>query len=140
LVGSTEWGEDFERWLSDHVVAYLNVDVSVSGSRWNAAGSPSLANLIKKTAQDIPHPLIAGKTLWDARNDQGQYKGNATSPKVDFDFFGTWEKAESQRKAENTGISPLGSGSDYTVFLQRIGVNNFRYDKGCSLTLTVQDC
>ncbi|KAH6915037.1 vacuolar protein sorting-associated protein 70 [Coprinopsis sp. MPI-PUGE-AT-0042] len=122
LVGSTEWGEDFERWLSDHVVAYLNVDVSVSGSRWNVGGSPSLANLIKKTAQDVPHPLIPGKTLWDAREDQGPYSGNKTSPKIDLDFLETWERAENQRKAEDTGISPLGSGSDYTVFLQRIGI------------------
>lgn len=88
-----------------------------------------MANLIKKTAKDIPHPLIPGKTLWDARDDQGPCKGNQTSPKVDFDFLENWEEAESQRKAENTGISPLGSGSDYTVFLQRIGVSGTRYEQ-----------
>lgn len=27
-------------------------------------------------------------------------------------------------KADNIGVSPLGSGSDYTVFLQRIGVGS----------------
>jgi len=30
LIGSTEFGEDFSQWLQNHVVAYLNVDVSAS--------------------------------------------------------------------------------------------------------------
>lgn len=25
LVGSTEWGEDFPEWISEHVVAYVNM-------------------------------------------------------------------------------------------------------------------
>ena len=42
LIGSTEWAEDFPEWIQRNVVAYLNVDVSVSGSAWHASGSPSL--------------------------------------------------------------------------------------------------
>lgn len=30
LIGSTEFGEDFSKWLQEHVVAYLNVDVGPS--------------------------------------------------------------------------------------------------------------
>ena len=134
LVGSTEWGEDFEKWLSQHVVAYLNVDVSVSGSRWSAGGSPSLANLIKTAALDVPHPLIEGKTLWDAREDSGPYHGNKTSPKIDADFLDSWDKTESRRRAQDTGIYPLGSGSDYTVFLQRLGIAST--DEGFGYTPT----
>ncbi|KAG2013796.1 hypothetical protein CC2G_010666 [Coprinopsis cinerea AmutBmut pab1-1] len=121
LVGSTEWGEDFEQWISDHVVAYLNVDVSVDGSRFNVGASPSLALLIKRTAQDILHPTDSNRTLWDARNDEGPYKGfNASS--VDPDFGRMYEADEAERKSIATGVTSLGSGSDYTVFLQRIGV------------------
>ncbi|EAU84674.2 vacuolar protein sorting-associated protein 70 [Coprinopsis cinerea okayama7 len=125
LVGSTEWGEDFEQWISDHVVAYLNVDVSVDGSRFNVGASPSLALLIKRTAQDILHPTDSNRTLWDARNDEGPYKGfNASS--VDPDFGRMYEADEAERKSIATGVTSLGSGSDYTVFLQRIGVSPLR--------------
>ena len=30
LIGSTEWGEDFEDWINEHVVAYLNLGTSSS--------------------------------------------------------------------------------------------------------------
>ncbi|KAI0080803.1 Zn-dependent exopeptidase [Panus rudis PR-1116 ss-1] len=116
LVGSTEWGEDFADWLAEHVVAYLNVDVSVAGSAWMTGGSPSLAHLIRKTAQDLPHPLDANRTLWDARTDVGPYKGPA-----DAEYMRSYDALQAQ-KAASTGIPPLGSGSDYTVFLQRIGI------------------
>lgn len=128
LVGSTEWGEDFSDWISEHVVAYLNVDVSVDGSRWNTWGTPSLANLIKQTALDIPHPTKPGKSLWDARNDEGPFtgvgpdfasRGNAT---VDVDFMEAYLSSRKEAQKSDTGVMPLGSGSDFTVFLQRLGV------------------
>ncbi|KAF9534773.1 hypothetical protein CPB83DRAFT_842921 [Crepidotus variabilis] len=123
LIGSTEWGEDFAPWISDHVVAYLNVDVSVDGSRFNVQGSPSLAHLIKKTASDVPHPTKKDKTLWDAIYDEGPYTDlqslNAT---VDADVLETFANDDKALKASDTQVRPLGSGSDYTVFLQRLGV------------------
>ncbi|KAI0940119.1 hypothetical protein AcV5_001313 [Taiwanofungus camphoratus] len=116
LIGSTEWAEDFPEWITQNVVAYLNVDVSVGGSRWSASASPSLAHLIRQTALDVPHPTVPGKTLWDAMEDSGPYAGTA-----DADFLAAYEAAQ-QEKASETGIHPLGSGSDYTPFLQRLGV------------------
>lgn len=124
LVGSTEYGEDFSEWISKYVVSYLNLDSSVSGSQWNAGGSPSLAHIIKKTALDVPHPTIPGKTLWDAREDQGPFSGIEEDVMGDADpEFITSYNAAMVRKASKTGITPLGSGSDYTVFLQRLGVS-----------------
>lgn len=67
----------------------------------------------------MPHPTINGKTLWDARDDHGPFTGTVGDP----DFIVSYEAAQKAKKASKTGISPLGSGSDYTVFLQRIGVN-----------------
>lgn len=121
LVGSTEWAEDFADWISENVAAYLNVDVSVAGSRWDVSGSPSLSHLIRDIALVVDHPTFPGKKLWDARDDEGPYKGlNLT---IDEEFLNTYEQAEKERKAFKTGVNPLGSGSDYTAFLQRLGVS-----------------
>lgn len=119
LVGSTEWGEDFADWIKDHVVAYLNTDVSSAGSQLNVAGSPSLAPLIVKTAKDLPHPTKKDKTLWDALTDQGPFEGP-----LDSAFEARYEVDRKAKRAAKTGVSPLGSGSDFTVFLQRIGVRS----------------
>ncbi|KAG2152653.1 Zn-dependent exopeptidase [Suillus bovinus] len=127
LIGSTEWGEDFADWIQEHVVSYINLttDVSVSGSRWEASASPSLVHLIQHSAQDVPHPTDAHKTLWDAYFDVGPYEGP-----VDADFARMWDKKTSKEPR----IGPLGSRSDYTVFLQRLGVASSDQSFGGTLT------
>ncbi|KAF8913770.1 hypothetical protein CPB84DRAFT_1720468 [Gymnopilus junonius] len=136
LVGSTEWGEDFAPWISEHVVAYLNVDVSVAGSRFSASASPSLAHLIRETATDVPHPTVQGKTLWDAREDCGPYTDlvQALNATADTDFLELYNQEESRKKAARIDVDPLGSGSDFTVFLQRLGVASS--DQGFGFTPT----
>ncbi|KAH0839839.1 Zn-dependent exopeptidase [Lanmaoa asiatica] len=124
LIGSTEWGEDFAQWIQTHTVSYVNVDVSVAGSRYTASGSPSLAHLIKRSAQDVAHPTDSSKTVWDALHDSGAYTG-----KQDADFASMWaamnhSRARAASKDDVRQVSPLGSGSDYTVFLQRLGVSH----------------
>ncbi|HEV7736220.1 MAG TPA: hypothetical protein VGO47_02460, partial [Chlamydiales bacterium] len=74
-----------------------------------------MAHLLKSVAQDLPHPTDEGRTLWDARNDQGPFTGQNDSE----------SGARSAVVDEGLGIHPLGSGSDYTAFLQRLGVCNF---------------
>lgn len=97
-------------------------DSSVSGSRFSVSGSPSLAHLIRQTAEELPHPTEAGRSLWSATSDSGKLFGlNASSGAVSSDV----------REGEITstapiGVNPLGSGSDYTVFLQWIGVRWLR--------------
>ncbi|KIL00497.1 hypothetical protein PAXRUDRAFT_821584 [Paxillus rubicundulus Ve08.2h10] len=122
LVGSTEWGEDFADWIQAHAVSYVNVDVSVSGSQYDPSGSPSLAHLIKRSAQDVPHPTDPSRTVWDALYDHGPFTGEQ-----DAEFTAMWA-AKNQSRARAAAeddvlqVWPLGSGSDYTVFLQRLGV------------------
>lgn len=115
LIGSTEWGEDFADWIDEHVVAYLNLDSSVSGSRFRSSASPSLAHLVRSTAERVAHPTKPGLTLWDATKDGGELFGDNLDEEV-------LQMYESSLAADSLGVSPLGSGSDYTVFLQRIGV------------------
>ncbi|EJD00928.1 Zn-dependent exopeptidase [Fomitiporia mediterranea MF3/22] len=159
LIGSTEWGEDFPEWIDNNVVAYLNLDSSVSGSRFRLSASPSLAHLVSGAAKDIPHPTIPGKTLWQARFDSGPLHGA-----VDEEALCVWEEqwgepliepedlddSDSLRiavkggskanadgvpvRSESTSVGALGSGSDYTVFLQRIGVASTNGGFGSTLS------
>lgn len=102
LIGSTEFGEDFSAWLQQNVVAYLNVDVSVSGSAYSVSASPSLADLFKDVSRLITDPKNSSLTLLDRLVlDQA-----------------TLETASQSR---DLYVGPLGSGSDFTVFLQHLG-------------------
>lgn len=141
LIGSTEWGEDFADWIDKHVVAYFNLgeflylmvkvrlsqpattDSSVSGSRFGTSGSPLLAHFIRNTAQDVPHPTEANRTLWDARNDDGVLSQPTFGKDSDAVRMAQTELEVAIAAADDLGVSPLGSGSDYTVFLQRTGVS-----------------
>src|SRR5581483_6011446 len=50
LTSSTEWGEQHERELGEHAVAYLNVDSAVSGKAFTASAVPSLNRVITEAA------------------------------------------------------------------------------------------
>ncbi|KIM91157.1 hypothetical protein PILCRDRAFT_811656 [Piloderma croceum F 1598] len=116
LIGSTEWGEDFPEFIGKNVVAYLNLDSANSGSRFRASASPSLAHFVRDTAEEIPHPTEEGRTLWDARFDTGSLFGEH----IDKEVLAMQE--EKIQTDDSLGVGALGSGSDYTVFLQHIGV------------------
>ncbi|KAH7911572.1 hypothetical protein BJ138DRAFT_1006369 [Hygrophoropsis aurantiaca] len=116
LIGSTEWGEDFAPWIDQHVVAYVNIDSSTSGSKLGGSASPLLAHLLRNTAEAIPHPTKEGRTLWDARSDTGTLFGEHINPEI------AAMHEDELMAADSLGVNPLGSGSDYTVFLQYIGV------------------
>lgn len=94
------------------------LDVSVSGSQWISAASPSLSHLIRANARRVSHPTKENKTLWDAMDDKGPYTNGALD-----NFAAMNEKQEyGKSKHEELPIDTLGSGSDFTVFLQRLGV------------------
>jgi N-acetylated-alpha-linked acidic dipeptidase len=81
--------------------------------------SPSFAHLVRETAKRVPHPQIYDRTLWDARTDRGKLYGNLSDDAI------ALMNAEMDAEITNdelSNIRPLGSGSDFTVFLQRIGV------------------
>ncbi|GJJ12820.1 hypothetical protein Clacol_007065 [Clathrus columnatus] len=110
IIGSTEWGEDFAEWIGKNVVAYVNVDGSVGGSRWGAGASPSLSHFLRQIAQDLPHPSRPNATIWDSQRDVGPYLLPGTNI--------TEEPLTDDLKS----VAPLGSGSDFVTFLQRIGI------------------
>ena len=113
-------------WVCTSQYHYLlaisfSIDSSVSGSHFQASGSPLLAHLIRNTAGDLPHPTDKGRTLWDATEDKGNLFGLKGHSNVSAKEA---IRAMEHAKAGNLGVLPLGSGSDYTVFLQRIGVGS----------------
>ncbi|KAI0774433.1 Zn-dependent exopeptidase [Fomes fomentarius] len=129
LIGSTEWGEDFADWIDEHVVAYLNLDSSVSGSRFRVSATPSLAHLVRAAAEDIAHPTQPGKTLWDATKDNGVLTGEH----LDAEALAVYEAAEVDSFSDSTGVGVLGSGSDFTVFVQRNGIASAQGGFGSTL-------
>ena len=58
-------------------------------------------------------------TRWDARTDVGPYEGTMDK---DFEKNYQLEQKGNSMKGVGTDVTPLGSGSDFTVFLQRLGV------------------
>jgi len=105
LIGSTEWAEENADELREKAVAYLNVDVAVSGGSFGASSVPSLWKLIREVTRDVKDPKT-GKTIYQQWQDRAG-ETNSTNDTAD--------KSEAR-------IGALGSGSDYTPFLQHLGV------------------
>ncbi len=105
LTSSTEWGEQHEPWLRRNAVAYLNVDSAASGPNLAVAAVPALNRLIEDVARDVRDP-VSRLTLAAAARDRDARERGALPT-------GAPEELIDNR---------LGSGSDYTVFLNFLGV------------------
>jgi len=106
LTSSTEWGEQFEATLKEKAIAYVNVDSSTSGPNFTAAAVPSLNRFIEEAAATVTDPAT-GVSLVDAkRQSAGRQQGSLPNA-------GGLELVNNR----------LGSGSDYTVFLNFLGVS-----------------
>ena len=105
LTSSTEWAEQHAEWLRRRAVAYLNVDGAASGSRFVAGGSPSLLKLMAGAAGAVADPSSGLSVLSAERGRDAQERGVQPA--------GTERDVIADR---------LGGGSDYTVFLNHLGV------------------
>ena len=92
LIGSTEWMEKHAAELDQSLIAYLNADNSGKG-RFNVGGSHSLEAFVQELTRDVNDPT--GKPL------AGALEANQN---------------------HDVHIAALGSGSDYTPFLQHLGI------------------
>ena len=85
--------------------------------------SPLLAHFLRQAALDLPHPTDKDRTLWDAHFDKGDYKGEVDAEvEAMFDAKAAGVDGAHTPRADDTGVGFLGSGSDFTAFVQRIGV------------------
>jgi len=116
LIGSTEWGEQHESELAN-AVAYFNVDVAVSGPKFGAASVPSLKQFLRDVTKAVPSPK--GGTVYENWQKTSQTPGDTVSPQET--SSSTYRPPAAAVKAD-VPVGDLGSGSDYTVFLQHLGV------------------
>jgi N-acetylated-alpha-linked acidic dipeptidase len=108
LLGSTEWAETHAAELSKHAVAYLNSD-SNSRGYLEMSGSHSLESLYNDVARDIPDPE-SGVSVWKRLQ---LYR---------IEHAKTADDRKDLRQRRDLRIGALGFGSDYTAFLDHIGV------------------
>ncbi|HYP52518.1 MAG TPA: M28 family metallopeptidase, partial [Pyrinomonadaceae bacterium] len=109
LVGSTEWAEQHAAELREKAVAYVNMDAAVSGSNFGAASVPSLWKLLRAATRDVRDPRTRKSIYeaWQARSRDAEL---------------TDAEAATDTPIAEARIGSLGSGSDYTPFLQHLGV------------------
>jgi N-acetylated-alpha-linked acidic dipeptidase len=115
LIGSTEWGEQNAEELMKDAVAYINVDAPVSGTNFGSSSVPSLDRFIMDATKSVTDPK-SHKSVFDA----WYINQNKT-------YF---EKHESVPDTATTTLGRLGSGSDYTVFLDHLGIPSFDFGFG----------
>jgi N-acetylated-alpha-linked acidic dipeptidase len=108
LLGSTEWAETHYDELRAHGVAYINSDGNGRGYL-NIEGSHTLEKFSNEIAREISDPETK-LTAW--KRQQLREIANAKTP----------EQREEIRKRADLRIPALGSGSDYTAFLQHDGL------------------
>jgi N-acetylated-alpha-linked acidic dipeptidase len=107
LLGSTEWVEDHDKDLREHAVAYLNSDGNGRGFL-NASGSHSLEQLVNSVAKDVEDPETKA-SVWKRMQARTIARG-------------TRDQRSEARSRADLRIAALGSGSDYSPFLQHNGV------------------
>ena len=113
LLGSTEWAEENADELKQKAVAYLNVDSAVSGSNFSASSVPSMWKLIRGATRDVKDPKT-GQSVYQ----QWQERAHEQEPDPEL----TNAEVGSDTAIAEARIGALGSGSDFTPFLQHLGV------------------
>ncbi|HLX84223.1 MAG TPA: transferrin receptor-like dimerization domain-containing protein [Terriglobales bacterium] len=108
LLGSTEWVEAHADELREHAAVYINTDGNDRGIL-NMGGSHSLEHFINGVARDIEDPE-SKMTVWQ----RAQLTKIAEAKSAD-------DKKELRQRAD-LRIAALGSGTDFTGFLDHIGV------------------
>jgi N-acetylated-alpha-linked acidic dipeptidase len=115
LLGSTEWAETHADELKAHAVAYINSDGNGRGYL-GVSGSHSLEKLMNGVAMDVNDPE-ANVSSWKRIQASRILKG-------------TPEVRKEARDREDLRIGALGSGSDYSSFIDHLGVASLNIGYG----------
>jgi N-acetylated-alpha-linked acidic dipeptidase len=129
LLGSTEWAEAHAAELQRKAVLYLNSDTNARGFL-KPDGSHSLQRVVNDVAGTVKDPEtgVSAQARLRARMLVQGYEKDPTDEKDVAE-----EKARVARVAAKGGdlaISALGSGSDYTPFLQHLGLTTLSIEYG----------
>ena len=107
LLGSTEWAEYHADELQQHAAIYINTDGNGRGFL-QVEGSHSLEKFVNGVARDITDPEKK-ITVWKRSQASRLTRGRP-------------EDRKDARTRPDLRIGPLGSGSDYTAFIDHLGV------------------
>jgi N-acetylated-alpha-linked acidic dipeptidase len=107
LLGSTEWGETHAQELTEHAVAYFNTDGNGRGF-FSAEGSHSLESFLDSVTRVIDDPE-AGMSVYDRAKLAAIHQA-------------TPEDRATLRGRADTRIPSIGSGSDFSVFIDHLGI------------------
>jgi len=116
LLGSTEWVETHLAELRDHAVLYINSDSNDRGFLY-AAGSHTLERFVTEVARDVEDPQTKTSVLERTRARQI----------VDAESN---DERQQLRDRSVMRIGALGSGSDFTPFLQHAGIASLNVGYG----------
>jgi len=108
LLGSTEWVEEHEKELKEKAVIYINSDANGRGFLF-AQGSHALEPFMDEIAKQVIDPQT-NVSVFDRNRDH-----EAISMKNQESKRKSWEEKELK-------LDALGSGSDYSSFLQHAGI------------------
>ncbi len=117
LLGSTEWCEEHAALLQNSCAAYLNVDVAVSGPDFRTNGTHSLRDVLVGVLEEVTDPV---RNLSEAQVWRDRLWREGKSGFVRKNRERRW-RGEPIRSFE-ADVSPLGSGSDYTAFVDHLGI------------------
>lgn len=115
LLGSTEWVEAHAEELKTHAVAYLNSDTNGRGYL-DVQGSHTLEKFVNGVAMDVEDPE-AGVSSWK-RLQASRIRDGATDVRKD------------ARDRADLRIGALGSGSDYSSFIDHLGIASLNMGYG----------
>jgi len=115
LLGSTEWAEEHGAELQRKAVVYINSDGNARGFL-SAGGSHSYQHLVNQVAADVRDPqtgVSVGERLRARIAVEASEKGASAERK---------EEAKAVAGGADPRIAALGSGSDFSAYLQHLGL------------------
>ena len=108
LLGSTEWAETHAAELREHAAVYINSDSNARGF-FGAGGSHTLETLVNQAMRDVTDP-----------EKKVSVADRAVAGTV---LYGPPDQQQEARASKSVHLDPLGSGSDYTPFIQHLGIS-----------------
>jgi N-acetylated-alpha-linked acidic dipeptidase len=132
LLGSTEWAEAHAQELQQHAVAYINSDGNGRGYL-SLIGSHTLEQFLNDVARDITDPeknISVWKRLQLLRIRRATERQQEQTQRRSGRPRSSEQSVEELRSKGVLHLDALGSGSDYTVFLDHLGIASLNIGYG----------
>ncbi len=116
LLGSTEWAEDHGTELQQKAVAYINSDGNGRGFL-GAEGSHAFENFVSEITKDVKDPQT-NVSVFERKKAVEVVRAKSTKAKKD------------ALTKKDFSLEAMGSGSDYSTFIQHLGVPSLSFGYG----------